>query len=186
MGIINHKLALTVGTCHLPLRGLNQVLLQLLTFNTLWKEFRMERRNEALCAWGKTIRAGLQIDMFRNWFYESNSCISSYLEKHRNPSWWWLFLMTSKSFTRPAETFRKNMCLIFACTLSSPKSHVYYSPPYLFEAVSQNYLRCYLQGCPGGGHDNPLLYSCWIIPWTEEPGWLQSRVSQRVRHDWAI
>ena len=25
----------------------------------------------------------------------------------------------------------------------------------------------------------------WEIPWTEEPGRLQSRESQRVRHDWA-
>ena len=25
----------------------------------------------------------------------------------------------------------------------------------------------------------------WRIPWTEEPGGLQSMVSQRVRHDWA-
>ena len=25
----------------------------------------------------------------------------------------------------------------------------------------------------------------WIIPWTEEPGGLQSRGSQRVGHDWA-
>ena len=31
---INYKLALAVGTCHLPLQGLSQVLLQLLTFNT--------------------------------------------------------------------------------------------------------------------------------------------------------
>ena len=26
----------------------------------------------------------------------------------------------------------------------------------------------------------------WRIPWTEEPGWLQSMGLQRVRHDWAI
>ena len=25
----------------------------------------------------------------------------------------------------------------------------------------------------------------WIIPWTEEPGKLQSMGSQRIRHDWA-
>ena len=25
----------------------------------------------------------------------------------------------------------------------------------------------------------------WKIPWTEEPGGLQSMRSQRVRHDWA-
>ena len=34
---------LQVGTCHLPLQGLNYVLLQLLTFNT----FKVESRNEA-------------------------------------------------------------------------------------------------------------------------------------------
>ena len=35
---------------------------------------------------------------------------------------------------------------------------------------------------PGGGHGNPLQYSSWEIPWTEEPGGLQS---QRVGHDLA-
>ena len=32
---------------------------------------------------------------------------------------------------------------------------------------------------PGGGHGNPLQYSC---PWTEEPGGLQSTGSERVGH----
>ena len=27
---------------------------------------------------------------------------------------------------------------------------------------------------PGEGNGNPLQYSCWRIPWTEEPGGLQS------------
>ena len=36
---------------------------------------------------------------------------------------------------------------------------------------------------PGGGYGNPLQYSCWRIPWTEEPGGLQSIGSQRVEHD---
>ena len=27
---------------------------------------------------------------------------------------------------------------------------------------------------PGEGNGNPLQYSCWGIPWTEEPGRLQS------------
>ena len=30
---------------------------------------------------------------------------------------------------------------------------------------------------------NPFQYSCLKIPWTEEPGRLQSKASQRVRHD---
>ena len=32
---------------------------------------------------------------------------------------------------------------------------------------------------------HPLQYSCWKIPWTEEPGRLQSMGSWRVGHDWA-
>ena len=39
---------------------------------------------------------------------------------------------------------------------------------------------------PGRGHGNPLQYSCLGIPWTEEPGRLQSVGSQRVRQDLAI
>ena len=38
---------------------------------------------------------------------------------------------------------------------------------------------------PGGGHDNPLQYSCLRIPWTEQPGGLASMGMQRVGHDWA-
>ena len=29
---------------------------------------------------------------------------------------------------------------------------------------------------PGGGDGNPLQYSCWRIPWTEEPGLSQTRL----------
>ena len=39
---------------------------------------------------------------------------------------------------------------------------------------------------PGGGNGNPLQYSRWEIPWTEEPGGLQSMGSQRVGHHGAI
>ena len=38
---------------------------------------------------------------------------------------------------------------------------------------------------PGGGNGNPPPSTlAWRIPWTEEPGGLQSLRSQRVRHDW--
>ena len=47
---VNYELAFSMGTCHLTLQRLNQVLLQQPTFNTLRKEFRVESRNEALCA----------------------------------------------------------------------------------------------------------------------------------------
>ena len=36
---------------------------------------------------------------------------------------------------------------------------------------------------PGGGNGNPILCSCLGIPWTEEPGGLQSKGSHRVGHD---
>ena len=47
---------------------------------------------------------------------------------------------------------------------------------------------------PSLGQEDPLekemVTHCstlaWKIPWTEEPGRLQSMGSQRVRHDWAI
>ena len=35
----------------------------------------------------------------------------------------------------------------------------------------------------GGGHGNPLQYSCLGNPWTVGPGGLWSMGSQRVRHD---
>ena len=42
-----------------------------------------------------------------------------------------------------------------------------------------------LRRSPGAGHGNPLQYSCLVIPWTEEPGGLQSVWSQRVGRDWS-
>ena len=38
---------------------------------------------------------------------------------------------------------------------------------------------------PGGGHSNRSSMLAWRIPWTEEPGGLQSMGSNRVRNDWS-
>ena len=38
-------------------------------------------------------------------------------------------------------------------------------------------------GSPGEGNGYPLHILAWRIPWTEEPGELQSMGSKRVRHD---
>ena len=38
---------------------------------------------------------------------------------------------------------------------------------------------------PGEGDGNHSRILAWEIPWTEEPGGLQSVGSQRVGHDWA-
>ena len=40
-----------------------------------------------------------------------------------------------------------------------------------------------LGGSPGEGNSNPLRYLAWRIPWTEEPGGLQSMGLQRIGHD---
>ena len=83
-----------MGTCHLPLWALNHVLLQLLTFNAPWNKFRVDSKNEALCALGKTNRTDSQIvSYFRSQLYEPNSCISPYIKSTKilqgdNSSWW--------------------------------------------------------------------------------------------------
>ena len=38
----------------------------------------------------------------------------------------------------------------------------------------------------GEGNGTPLQYSCWKIPWMEEPGRLQSTGSLQVRHDFTF
>ena len=60
-GPVNYKLAPAMGNCHLPLQGLNHVLLQLLIANTPWKELRVESRSEAGC--------------WQDWFWSWNSNI---------------------------------------------------------------------------------------------------------------
>ena len=42
-----------------------------------------------------------------------------------------------------------------------------------------------LRRCPGIGNATHSSILAWKIPWTEEPGRLQSMGSQRVKHDWA-
>ena len=39
---------------------------------------------------------------------------------------------------------------------------------------------------PGGWNGTHSSIPAWKIPWTKEPGGLQSMGSQRVRHDWAL
>ena len=127
---------LQIGTCHghlpstyLPLWGLNHVLLQLLTFNTPWKEFRVEDRNEALCAQGKAGRTGLQMVRYFQepilWaqFWYLLICIKALKS---------FMVMTvphdQKSFRKLVESFWKNIGLI-AYILPSPKSHIHWPFP---------------------------------------------------------
>ena len=51
--------------------------------------------------------------------------------------------------------------------------------------AQRTYPQCERPGLGRSGNGNPLQYSCWRTPWTEEPGGVQSMGSQRLRHDWA-
>ena len=75
---------LEIGTCQLPLQRLHHDHYKLLTFHTPWKEFRVEIRNKALCALGKTQKnRPSDSQMFSGKdFMSPNSCIFPYLEKH--------------------------------------------------------------------------------------------------------
>ena len=67
-----HSKWLQIVTHHLVLQGWSHCPLQPLTFDTPWKEFRVEIRREVLCTLRKTGRIGLQIDIFRRRLCESN------------------------------------------------------------------------------------------------------------------
>ena len=75
---------LKIGTCHLPLHGLNHELLQLLTLNIPWKAVKVETRNEALCDLENTDRTGLQIDIFREGFLGAQILASSNIQANTN------------------------------------------------------------------------------------------------------
>ena len=55
--------------------------------------------------WGESWQDRSSARYFRSWFYDPNFCISSYRGKHQNPSWWRVFLLTSRSITRLGENF---------------------------------------------------------------------------------
>jgi len=59
-----------------------------------------------------------------------------------------------------------------------PGGSVVNNPPAMQEMCVQPGL-----GRSGVGNGNPLQYFAWKIPWTEEPGRLQSIGLKRVRHN---
>ena len=116
-GIKSH---LQIGACHLPQQESNYEPLQLLTFNTPERSSVWRSGMTHSVLWEKLVKQ--EIDTFRRQFYEPNSCISKYLEKQSNPSWWHLLLVI---FTRLAEIF----CKIIWGWLHVPKSRIYWPFP---------------------------------------------------------
>ena len=140
-GLIAFKIDNNKGTCHLPLWRLNPVLLQLLTFNTLW---RSSGWDEAFCAPGNLV--GQVFRYFQELISWSQSLHYFKSRKSLNP-----LLVTSAPCDR-----QQNFCKVSPWLHWAPpslKSYILTFPDFLFGAVSQSYLRCCLLGC--GPHFTP-------------------------------
>ena len=145
-----------MGACHLPLEGLNHVLL-LLIFNTPKGVQGGEQKWGTLCS-GKIGKTGLQTFRYSQelilWAQFLHLFISRKVLKSFMVT---LFLVISEVFIRLAENW-KNMGLI-ARILPSPKiTYILTFPPCLFGAVSHSYLRCCLPSC--NPHFGPNKTTC--------------------------
>ena len=76
---------------------------------------------------------------------------------------------------------RKQIAKVYVYKLSFPGSS--HSKDSAYNSGDMDSILGYRRS-PGEGNGNPLQYSCLRIPWTEEPGRLQSIGSQRVEHYW--
>ena len=98
--------------------------------------------------------------------------------------WWWL---TRPITSRPHKMMRAtwtNTCF----TTNPPRSFPLSTCGIVKYSIIWSQIRCgiwsmlYISIREGTG--TPLQYSCLKIPWTEEPGRLQSMGSLRVGHNW--
>ena len=96
-------------------------------------------------------------------------------------SWWWtgrpgvLWFMGSQRVRHDWET-ELNWTKLNPCSSDGEESACNVRNPGSIPGLGRS---------PGGGLCKPLQWSYWRLPWTEEPGRLQSMGSQRVGHDWA-
>ena len=145
--IVNYKLALSIGTCHLPLQGLNRVLLQLLAFNTPLKRVQDgEKKWGTLCSGKNGQNGSSDSEIFSGDDFLCPILIPPHIQKstkipHGDICFSWLVVTLTRNL------LQKNMCLT-AGTLPSLKSRTDLTP-YLSGAVSQSYLKfCLLCNSP--------------------------------------
>ena len=116
--------------------------LQLLTLNTPWKEFRVEIRNGAVCALGKTGRTDLWIVRYFSGddFRSPNLCLFSYLETKENHSRKHLLLVTSSNLHETSSKTSAKMYLPFTKIIDNtdflPTSSRKFLRP-IWDAISQ-------------------------------------------------
>ena len=144
---VNYKLALAMDLPPTSTR-IKPVLLQLLTFSTPWTELRVDGEQEFRHSVPREQLAGQvfrELGVFRRWFYEPTSYMASYLEKHSNPSWWQLLLMTSKLHETNRNLLEKYVlnCIYYPLTKTTC---ILTAPPATLQQF-QSYLGCCLLRC---------------------------------------
>ena len=80
-------------------------------------------------------------------------------------------------FSATRINFPMTMCVFGHVHMFLCKNIYLFEPPYTSKAYEK-------LNFPGKGRGNPLQYSCWKIPWTEELGGPHSMGPQRTGHDW--
>ena len=119
-------------------------MLQSLTFNTSWKELRVENRNEALCALGKTGRTGY-----------SGSCFQEKIL--------WAQILGSSHIWKSTKIINRNIFSLWLavglCQNVRLTEHI---------PLHSNHREYWLPLSPGEGNGNPLQYSCLENPMDRE------------------
>ena len=114
------------------------------------------------------------------YLFHSQKSTGYFFSPVRFPVLIWLLLLFC--FFSNDTIFGENNLRLYICVyMGFPGGSVVMKPP----ASTR-----YVGSIPGWGRSlevgngNTLEYSCWEIPWTEEPGGLQSLELQRVIHNW--
>ena len=158
---VDHKLAFAMGACHLPLQGLNHVLLELVTSNTSWRSSPRGCCPFPIC-WLSTLMIACD-ESCSSWFilFRHFTCWYSPLS--------WLHLSSYECYISGIQ-WRFSFSSILSCTVQRLLRCCLTQLWLASSSQSPHYLGTHLEK-EMATHSNILA---WRIPWTEEPGRLQS------------
>ena len=133
---MRHTCQQQIDACHVCLTSTSaSCATAALTFNIPWNVFRVKRRDEALCAQGKTGRICLQIVRYSHelilwaqflYFFTFRKVLKSLIVMTVTLTW--------RKFQEASRKFLEKYAYVMPC-------------PYLFDVVSQSCVRCCLLGC---------------------------------------
>ena len=97
------------------------------------------------------------------------------------------FRPASRSFHRicPKHPLDLSLCKLASCPPPTPVSHASPTMPSAWTSINPGAFNSPLWTLSEKAMAPHSSTLAWKIPWTEEPGRLQSMGSLRVRHDWA-